>query len=251
MKKRIFAFIGLIACISLSAQHNMGSIKGTVVNEESNDLLPFVNVMLVQDGENIIGSTTDFDGNFTLKPIPEGEYDLQVSYMGYRTKELIGIPVKAGMLTRQNIGIVKGEEVEQVLIGNYYAPVLDSTNYDLNFKPISRDQIEKLAIREPYEIAKTSGEGIITRDLRNNVRSYCCRGPSSVVYIDGVKVIEKKSPSKCDVEGAVIKVPGVSAAFNEKRKATTTRELNPKYAGEMVPAELEWLDVEQKLFRDL
>lgn len=58
------------------------SIKGTVV-DETNNPLPFANVLL-QDWEEsfISGTTTDNEGNFTLKTTPDAT-TIEISYIGY------------------------------------------------------------------------------------------------------------------------------------------------------------------------
>lgn len=68
------------------AQQESYSLKGTVLDEETNEPIPFANVTLLQDGNQLLGTTTDFNGKFELKMIPVGEYTLGLSYVGYQTK---------------------------------------------------------------------------------------------------------------------------------------------------------------------
>ena len=63
------------------------TIKGTVVDKQSQSTLPGVAVVLV--GSNpLLGTTTDLDGNFKLVGVPIGRNALQISYMGYETVTL-------------------------------------------------------------------------------------------------------------------------------------------------------------------
>lgn len=56
-------------------------VSGTVYSSDDNAPLPGVNVLV--EGTSI-GSTTDFDGKFSIK-VPESATDLTFSYLGYKT----------------------------------------------------------------------------------------------------------------------------------------------------------------------
>lgn len=67
-------------------------VTGTVLDERSKEALPFVNVILRQDGKTVGGATTDFDGNFSVD-LPKGRYDLLISFIGYEGYALPGVLV--------------------------------------------------------------------------------------------------------------------------------------------------------------
>ena len=64
--------------------------EGTVVDEKTHEPLPFVAVVVKQNGKQVVGTVTDFDGNFSLE-LPEGEYVFEISTIGYQKKTF---PVK-------------------------------------------------------------------------------------------------------------------------------------------------------------
>ena len=70
-----------------------GVLKGTVIDLKTNEPLPFVKVALMQGDTLVLGGTTDFDGLYTLKPIPAGVYTLVVSSVGNQRVERQGIRV--------------------------------------------------------------------------------------------------------------------------------------------------------------
>ena len=55
-------------------------VKGKVVDSGSGDFLPGANVML--DGTNY-GASSDRSGNYKISGVPEGDYTLKVTYVGY------------------------------------------------------------------------------------------------------------------------------------------------------------------------
>ena len=64
--------------------------EGTVVDLKTKEPLPFVNVIVKEDGKMVTGTSTDFDGNFKLE-LGEGEYEFFFSTVGYAQKSF---PVK-------------------------------------------------------------------------------------------------------------------------------------------------------------
>ena len=60
-------------------------VRGTIMDEKTKEPLPFVNVVFKQEGTTILGAVTDFDGDFKVE-LPVGEYDIDVSSIGYSRK---------------------------------------------------------------------------------------------------------------------------------------------------------------------
>lgn len=86
MKKeitRLFTFLLLFTTYFASAQNQNGSIKGKVLDPEG-ETVPFANVVLNASADSSIikVETTDFDGLFNMAQIPEGQYQINISYVG-------------------------------------------------------------------------------------------------------------------------------------------------------------------------
>ena len=83
-----------------------GCLKGTIIDAKTKEPLPFVNVGLKKDGKMVKCASTDFDGMFTIKPVPAGEYTLEVSFIGYKRVIREGIRIKPTGFTVCNVEIV-------------------------------------------------------------------------------------------------------------------------------------------------
>jgi len=59
-----------------------GEIQGKVTDGDSGEGLPFANVTIKVAGATV-GGQTDFDGYYSIKPVPAGSYDVEVNYIGY------------------------------------------------------------------------------------------------------------------------------------------------------------------------
>lgn len=71
-------FCALIYTMPATAQN--GTIRGFVYEKESGEPVIFTNVYLARTS---YGATTDVNGYFTISRIPDGNYTLKVSYLGY------------------------------------------------------------------------------------------------------------------------------------------------------------------------
>ncbi|MCB0738904.1 MAG: TonB-dependent receptor, partial [Bacteroidetes bacterium] len=87
---RITALIALL--MPFWAFGQTGIIKGKVVDESNNKPLPFASIAV--QGKDI-GSTTDIEGNYELKNLEPGLYNIKAFYIGYESKTVFEINVPA------------------------------------------------------------------------------------------------------------------------------------------------------------
>ncbi|OFX62357.1 MAG: hypothetical protein A2046_03205 [Bacteroidetes bacterium GWA2_30_7] len=185
MKKLIFICLTLISS-ALYAQSS-GTIKGTVF-DENGEPLPYANVYM-ERGAFKMGGISDNDGNFTIKPIPTGKYDVNISFTGYETKTVKGVVVNADNITFLNkIKMSMNPEIIDIdieIIGH---------QVDL----INPEETSKMTILGA-ELDKMAGTQSIPDMLRaissdvqvsNNGKDVIFRGArsgTSAFFIDGVK----------------------------------------------------------------
>jgi len=70
-----------------------GFISGNLVDSISSDPIEFatVGILDASSGQVVNGSLADEKGFFKIGDIPEGEYNIQISFIGYATKNISGI----------------------------------------------------------------------------------------------------------------------------------------------------------------
>jgi outer membrane receptor protein involved in Fe transport len=86
MKKSCFLLLLLFTFTSLFAQQNQVQLTAKVVASDSGETVAFANVLLLQTDEKIYaGTITNENGRFTFSDVPQGNYLLQVDYLGYKT----------------------------------------------------------------------------------------------------------------------------------------------------------------------
>lgn len=100
----------VLISIPLFSQSN-GKIVGKVLDEATGNELPAANITV--EG-TMFGSATDIYGEYVITNVPPGMYTLNISYIGYESKE-VDVMLKPGGIQEVNVSLayvtLKGEEV--------------------------------------------------------------------------------------------------------------------------------------------
>ena len=113
MFRKVLMTIGLLLMANIVLAQ--GTIKGTIIDPKTKEPVPFANVVAKQDGKQIKGTQTDMDGNFTIRPLPVGQYDIQASCVGYNTYTREGFTVKASGISPCNIELTQSSKTLDVV----------------------------------------------------------------------------------------------------------------------------------------
>ncbi len=113
--KNSILLISLLLFSSLAAIAQNGIIKGRVFDPVSNEPIPFANVIIQG---TTTGATTDVDGLYLIENLTPGLYNLQCSFIGYKTNLLYEIEVtnaRAAIVDiplEANAEVLKAVEIE-------------------------------------------------------------------------------------------------------------------------------------------
>ena len=108
MKKTfLIALLFVIACITAQAQDLQ--VSGTVISKTDGE--PIIGASVVEVGNNINGTITDIDGNFSLSVKKDAQ--LTISYVGFKSQT-----VKASSML--NISMEEDSEMlEEIVVTGY------------------------------------------------------------------------------------------------------------------------------------
>ena len=109
MKKKILTVLLILTVTVLFAN---GEIRGTITDASTGE--PIMGANIVIEGTTI-GTSSDFDGNFTLK-IKQGTYSLKISLLGYNTTKVPDVIVLNNKVTAINITLTEGEQLNEVTL---------------------------------------------------------------------------------------------------------------------------------------
>jgi Ca-activated chloride channel family protein len=166
-----------------------GSLRGKVIDAATQEPIPFASIIVKIDSNKVInGGTSDFDGNYFIKSIKAGKYDVEVLFIGYSRQLIKGVIITAGKTLYLNYQLESStQELQAVTITAYKQPLI---SYDQcsSSATIIRTEISKMPGRSANSMAVSVGGVFSNRNGRmGGVRG--SRSTVSTTYIDGVRVI--------------------------------------------------------------
>ncbi len=186
MKKILLLACTLFIGGMTSAQ--TGSVSGNISDKDTYEALPGANVKIKGTST---GSTTDVKGNFSLGQLNPGTYALEVSFVGFETKDLL-VVVKPKQ--NNNLGSIR---LAASSIGMREVEIIASVAVDrktpVAFASVSGQEIEsKIGNQEFPEMLRNTPSVYVTKqgggygDSRINIRGFDQR--DIAVMINGVPV---------------------------------------------------------------
>ena len=114
MKQKFFATPFLVIMF-ISLLHGQGGVlKGTVKDALTNEGIISATIVLLKTE---IGNTTDIDGNFEITGIKPGIYDVQISYIGYKTETIYEVEIQSSRPAILNITMSEeAKKLDEVII---------------------------------------------------------------------------------------------------------------------------------------
>lgn len=183
--------------IGLSAQ----TVTGTITDEETGD--PLIGASVLVTGTSS-GTTTDFDGNFSVT-LPDGAESLTISYTGYSNKV---VPIIAGQTT-YNLTLNSGELLEEVVVVGYGAVKKDDLTGAVTV--LTTEDFNKGVITSPEELISGRAAGVQVTQTSGEPGAgvnFRIRGTSSVrannnplFVVDGVPLSGENTSASGNLSG--------------------------------------------------
>lgn len=181
MKHTITLLLVLMAMASTAQE-----IRGRIIDETKQGIIN-AGVMVFQNKILKGGNVTDYDGNYVIKPLESGTYDLLVTYIGYDSLWVLGVPVSPDGSTTINKEMKKtktGKLMKEIVVTAYKMPIISDNPGKTSF---SRADIAKLPTTTVYDIASQAA-GTYQTGRGNGLSIGGGRGEGTVYIIDGVVV---------------------------------------------------------------
>lgn len=185
MKKLITTFLTLCIPAIIFAQ-GVGEIKGKVYDSKSKEGLIGATVFVDYMGSKI-AAFVDKDGQFTLKPLNPGTYNVTMTFTGYDTTTVTGVTVNSDKITflddtYMDVDIIQKKEL--VVFAN---KVVDP---DAPSKiSITHEQIETLPDSKSINsVIRNTFTDVYVSDDGDEIYFRGSRDGDAVYYVDGVKL---------------------------------------------------------------
>ncbi|MEE0938089.1 MAG: TonB-dependent receptor [Bacteroidales bacterium] len=220
----------------VNAQSAKGSVKGIVIDAQSEEKLQYVNVAVLQtkDSSMVNGVITDQNGNFSIKNLRYGKYIVKFSFIGYRDV-FKNVEIKS---TNLDLGTIELRTASEILEGVEIVAERQMMEYKLDKRVINVDKnivsvggsasdvlenVPSVSVDEEGEVSlrgnsnvKILIDGKPSELLGNDLASVLAQIPAS--SIENIEVITNPS-AKYDPEG-------MSGIINIKLKEKGNAGLN-------------------------
>lgn len=204
MKKLLLLTLSLITLnsygqLAKSELPKPGVVKGKVVDQTTNEPLPYVNIA-VKDFDNkiITGGITDENGNFTIKKIPKGKSYVEIQYIGYKAhKANIEISIKKKTVELGTIQLLESTaQLDEVVVRAEISTVVQKVD------------------RKVVNVGKDlTAAGTTASELLNNVQSISVDSQTGAISLRGnsnVRILVDGRPTNIPNAQLLRQIPSTS-----------------------------------------
>ena len=213
MMRNLLFTIGFILAANVFVFAQSGTLKGKVIDKETKEPVPFASIIVEMGGTQAGGTTSDFDGNYTIKPLTPGKYDIKATYVGYKPLMIRGFIIKSDQIAYQNLDMEStATTLETYTVVDYKVPLINK-DQTATGATVTAEEISKMPSRSANAIATSVG-GVFSADgERGSVRGQ--RPEGTVMYIDGIRVRGSSSLPESAIEQVSVILGGVPAQYGD------------------------------------
>lgn len=213
MLKKIYTAIIVVITAANFAMAQSGALKGKAIDETNGEGISFANVQLEQNGNAVAKAVADINGDFTIKPIPPGVYDVKVASVGYQTYFSKGVII-GGDKTTYVDAKVKSTMIEQAtfVVVEYVEPLVKSESGGT----VTREEFQAMPSKNINSVAATTA-GVFQKDEGGELNVRGGRADGTDYYIDGEKVSGSSGAGlpQSSIEQVSVITGGVPAQYGD------------------------------------
>ncbi len=217
----------------VSFGQGQGTLQGKVKDKATGELLPFVSVLIEQNGIMVSKTTSDLDGNYKIVSITPGSYTVRATYVGYKPVQINGVIINANRVNIFELTLEPGDvTLDEVVIVDYAVPLIDKDG-GASGATITREDIAKMPGRTATSVAQTVG-GVYSADGSEALSIRGSRSDANYYFIDGIKVRGGTNLPKSAIEEVSVITGGLPANYGDATGgiiSITTRGASKDYFG--------------------
>ena len=181
MKQLFIISILLLSIPTLYAKTSVGIIQGTVMDSETAEVLPFVDLIIEQKGVIVGGTQSNMDGVFEFTHLDSGLYDVKANFIGYQSIQLKAIPLLEKEIKTIKVNMNPSAiSLDTYVITEYKNKLINKGNTTVR-SVVSEENFSNMACRSAPSI--TSGVYSYDNSGNHNVRG----SRNNSYYFDGKK----------------------------------------------------------------
>ena len=157
----------VFVAVLLKAQS--GDISGKVLDENGQGLPDATVVIIDASGRpTSIGTKADLDGNYSIKPLKPGRYNLKFSYVSYEEKIVNSVVVNADASTRYDTKLNPADNVlGAIVVEDYRIPLIEKGKTTMSSTLDAKD-IKNLPTQSVTDLASQTA-GVYQEDANKGI----------------------------------------------------------------------------------
>ncbi len=243
MGRKLYLSLVVLILLGINSSAQTGEIRGKVTESGTSEGVPFASVTAKMNNTIIQGGVTDIDGNYVIKPLNPGKYDIEVTSVGYQPSRETGITVSVDKISFVNMSIGKGIDLKEFKVTEYRVPLIDKGNPATSVT-IDIEQIQQAPTRDVNSLA-SAGTGVYQKDEGGALNIRGSRSDGTAYYVDGIKVRGGVGLPQKGTEQITVITGGVPAQYGDATGgiiSVTTRGPSKEWSGGIELATSELLD---------
>jgi outer membrane receptor for monomeric catechols len=210
MKKLTIVFVVLI-CIATSASAQFGEIRGVVTDKVTGELLPGAAIIYSVSGV-MKGTTSDEKGEYKIKPLVAGSYNLEFSYVMYKKSKIDNIAVSANKTTYVNIVMESDNQLPPITV-RWEEPLIDP-EVTGSMTILTPEEIDHAVERDIVSLVANTA-GAYQKEEGGSINIRGSRGNATIYVVDGVRMQEGFSIPKSAIAEVTVLTGGIPAQFGD------------------------------------
>jgi len=185
--KKVFLFAKMFL-INILLYSQTGELKITVVDEITQETLPFVSVTISNNSTISKSLQTNIDGVVVFKDLRKDTFEVKAIILGYNSRIVRGVFIEEKKTKFLEIKMKSDPNgIKEIVITNYCVPIVDADSKAQ--KTITRESYQSMAAKNPSNVV-SQVVGVFQRDDNSSLSIKGGRSePSTKVFIDGLRII--------------------------------------------------------------
>jgi hypothetical protein len=183
---RLLTAFLFVTHIAFGQASQSGDIYGRITDEK-NQALDFVTIRAEEGGVSKGGAKSDINGNYKIKPLSPGKYDIIVTYAGYQTEKITGVLVGSDKSTKLDVKMEKATKVlKTAKVSSYRVPLIDP--HTTTNKVIDRVEIKQAANNNSVSDLVGLNAGSYQRKSNDQISVGGDRTTGTIYMVDGIPI---------------------------------------------------------------
>lgn len=206
MKKILITLVTIFSFCGISSSQSITqTVKGKVFDKITKEPIVGSNIIIL-NSDPLMGTITNFDGDFILENVPVGRQHFKASMLGYETIHINDILVSSGKQVSLNIELQEAatELNEIILIPKRKKEIPLNAMATLSSRQFTVEETQRYAggLDDPSRLV-SSFSGVASPSVKSNGISVRGNSPSGLLWrIEGVEIPSPNHFADLDIAGA-------------------------------------------------